>query len=119
MADENGPRPVVERLRADGYRVHSVSEMSSGIPDEEVILWTHEHSVVLITHDRDFGALAIRDGLPVAGGILLELERLPLAAQVERVSKCLRSGKAEWIGQFSVVEPARVRRRSLTAKPDG
>ena len=115
VADENVPRPVVQRLRADGFTVLSIAEVSSGVADEKVLQVSHERSCVLVTYDRDFGELAIRDGLPVSGVILLELERLSLTGQVERVSRCLCAGEIEWIGHFSVVEPSRVRRRPLPA----
>ncbi len=117
VADENVPRPVIERLRADGLAVHSIAEVNAGVPDRAVMQASRERAIILITYDRDFGELAIRDGLPVTGVILLELERLSLDGQVERVSKCLAAGAAEWIGHFSVVESARVRRRPLPESP--
>lgn len=89
VADENVPRPVINRLRADGHVIHSISEMSAGLPDTGVLATSQALSLVLITHDRDFGELAVRQGLPVAGVILLEVERLSLGRHIERISECL------------------------------
>ena len=114
VADENVPRPVIARLRADGHTVDAISEISAGIPDTALMHDAHQQAFILNTHDRDFGELAVHRGLPVTGVILLEVERLSLVAQVEWISKCLAAQGADWTGYFSVIEPARVRRRALT-----
>ncbi len=36
LADENVSRLVIERLRADGHEVASISETHSGVPDRNV-----------------------------------------------------------------------------------
>ena len=113
VADENVPRPVIERLRLDGFAIVSIAEVDPGRADVAVMHEAEDRAFVLMTHDRDFGELAIRQGLPVNGVILLEVERLSLPAQVERVSLCLASPETDWIGNFSVIEPARVRRRAI------
>jgi hypothetical protein len=82
-ADENVPRPIIERLRLDGYIVRAVSEQA-----------------------------AILRQKPVAGVLLLELARLPLTAQVERVAAFL-SGGPDLTGKLTVIEPARVGVRVL------
>jgi hypothetical protein len=46
---------------------------------------------------------------------LLELARLPLKAQVERVALCLATDKAGFAGNLTVIEPARTRVRALPA----
>ena len=113
VADENVPRPVIDRLRADGHVIHSISEMSAGLPDIGVLATSHALSLVLMTHDRDFGELAVHQGLPVAGVILLEVERLSLGRQIERISHCLMAAETDWIGYFTVLDAARLRRRAL------
>ena len=113
VADENVPQAIIDRLMADGFTVHSIIEASAGIPDEEVMRAAQQREFVLITSDRDFGELAIRNGLPVTGVILLELEKLSLQEQVARCSDCFALGEAHWTGHFSVMEPARIKRRPL------
>ena len=115
VADENVPRPVILRLRADGYRVVSISESNAGISDVAVLKVSNDVAFVLMTYDRDFGALAIKQGMRIAGVNLLEVERLSLASQIARISECLAEPEAMWRDHFSVIEPGRVRRRRLAA----
>jgi predicted nuclease of predicted toxin-antitoxin system len=105
VADENVPGPVIDRLRADGHVIHAISEMSAGLHDTGVLATSHAMALVLITHDRDFGELAVRQGLPVSGVILLEVERLSLGRQI--------AAETEWVGYFTVLDPSRLRRRAL------
>ncbi len=113
VADENVPVRIVQRLRLDGYSVLSIKEVMSGVADETVLQEAHSRNYLLVTSDRDFGELAIRRHLPVAGVLLLEIEQLSNEAQVDRVSECLSKGEAFWLGYFSVIEPGRERRRKL------
>ena len=83
LADENVPRPIIERLRSDGFTVHTIAEKSPGISDSHVLAVANEGGLILITQDQDFGELAIARQAPVTGVALLELARLPLNAQVE------------------------------------
>lgn len=112
VADENVPRPVVERLRSDGHTLIEISQFRPGMADSEVMACS-QNEAILLTHDRDFGELAIARALPVVGVILLETERLSLPAQIERLSACLSDATMKWVGMFSVIEPARIRQRSL------
>lgn len=113
VADENVPKPLIDRLRADGHVVVAISEIDAGIPDLSVMAASNARQLVLITHDRDFGELAVGQGLPITGVILLETERLSLRAQIERVATCVADAGTSWSGKFSVIEPARIRQRAL------
>lgn len=114
LADENVSRLVVERLRAAGFDVASVRETRPGASDKDVLGVTDSGDRVLITEDRDFGELVIRQRLKVRGIILLELDRLPSAAEAERVAEVVRIHASKLTGNLLVVEPARVRVRPLT-----
>jgi predicted nuclease of predicted toxin-antitoxin system len=113
VADENVPRAVVDRLRTDGHAIVAISEIAAGMSDTAVMAASNARAFVLVTHDRDFGELAIARGLPFVGVVLLETERLSPSAQVERVSACLASAATVWTGHFTVIEPARIRQRVL------
>jgi hypothetical protein len=63
----------------------------------------------LITEDRDFGELVVRQRLKVRGIILLQLDRLPSAAEAELVAEIARIHASKLSGNLLVVEPARVR----------
>lgn len=113
VADENVPRAIVERLRRDGHSVVSIAEISAGTSDLAVMAASNARQFVLVTHDRDFGELAVARALPIEGVILLETERLSLAGQTDRISRCLAEPDRQWSGHFSVVEPSRIRQRLL------
>lgn len=113
LADENVPRPVIERLRSDGWLVLSVAEQAAGISDFDVLAKANNRGVLIITHDQDFGELCVSRGLPVRGVILIELARLPLPSQVQRIGNFMKSHSHELAGHFVVLEPRRHRLRKL------
>jgi predicted nuclease of predicted toxin-antitoxin system len=113
LADENVSRLVVERLRAAGFDVASVRETRPGASDKDVLDETNSDDRVLITEDRDFGELVVRQRLRVRGIILLERDRLPGAAEAERVAEIVRIHASKLTGHLLVVEPARIRVRPL------
>ncbi len=115
LADESVAWPIIVALRDLGFEVRPIIKERPGIPDEQVIHESARVGFILLTQDRDFGELAVRFEEPVVGVILLELERLPLAAQVRRTLECLSDTEVMWLGYFSVVEPGRLRQRALAS----
>ena len=72
LADENLHSQVVAHLRASGMDVLSVREEGwSGKPDTELLQKAVADGRVIVTHDSDFGTLAIRRGQPVFGILYL------------------------------------------------
>jgi predicted nuclease of predicted toxin-antitoxin system len=116
LADENVSRLVVERLRAAGFDVASVRETTPGASDKDILDAADSDDRVLITEDRDFGELVVRQRLKVRGVILLELDRLPSAAEAELVAEIVRIHESKLTGNLLVVEPARVRVRPCRGK---
>ena len=113
LADENVSRLVVERLRAAGFDVSSVRETRPGASDKDILDAAGSDDRVLITEDRDFGELVVRQRLKVRGVILLELDRVTNAAEAELVAEVVRIHESKLTGNLLVVEPARVRVRPL------
>ncbi len=87
LADENVSRLVVERLRAAGWDVLSIGGALGGASDGEVLETARREGRILITEDRDFGELVVRQRLGAAGVILLELDRLSNLVEAEHVGK--------------------------------
>ena len=113
LADENVPKPIVKRLRSDGFVVRAVIEGNAGADDVDVLHMAATSGWLLITQDNDFGILVVKLGLAIEGVLLLELAKLPLTLQCERLSVCLASGTETFRGKFTVIEPARMRSRAL------
>ena len=114
LADENVSRFVVERLRAAGFDVTAVSMTSRGASDVEAPAIASREGRILITEDRDFGELIVRQRLAVRGIVLLELDRLSNAAEADRVASVVSANADKLPGNLLVIEPARVRLRPLS-----
>ncbi len=72
VADENIHPTVVEHLRDEGMDVLDVKENGLvGMPDIELIRLARSQDRVILTHDRDFGRLAIAMMEPMVGIIYL------------------------------------------------
>jgi len=68
LADENIHPAVVKALREQGRDVvHVLGIGMQGAPDAAVLRQAHKSGRVVLTHDRDFGALAIRNQQPFTG----------------------------------------------------
>src|SRR5438445_603289 len=63
LANENFPGEAIEALRSRGHDVAWVRTDAPGSSDEEVIARATREGRLLITFDKDFGALAFRSGL--------------------------------------------------------
>ena len=55
LADENIHSFIIKTLREAGFTVVSVTELSKGIKDEQVIQWALEENYTVLTEDKDFG----------------------------------------------------------------
>jgi predicted nuclease of predicted toxin-antitoxin system len=72
LADENIHPAVVEFLRSLQANITTVAESGlRGANDQTILHAAFESSQVVLTHDRDFGTLALAAGQPVIGIIYL------------------------------------------------
>ena len=113
LTDENVSHYVVERLRAAGVDVTAIGLTNSGASDGDVLTTARREGRILITEDRDFGELVVRQRLEVQGVVLLELDRLSNAAEADRVAAVVSTNVDKLSGNLLVIEPGRVRIRPL------
>lgn len=59
LADESCDFAVVRALRAEGYDVLAVSEVTRRSDDRELIDQAYRERRVLLTEDKDFGAFVV------------------------------------------------------------
>jgi predicted nuclease of predicted toxin-antitoxin system len=85
----------------------------SGAPDTDVLRAADAEGCILITEDRDFGELVIRQRLSVRGVIFLELDRLSNAAEADAVAEVVSTHADKLQGNLVVIEPGRIRLRPL------
>jgi predicted nuclease of predicted toxin-antitoxin system len=111
LANENIPLEAVRRLQAKGFDVASATDTPGG-PDLNVIDRAGREGRILLTFDKDFGQLAVRQHRPVPGVVLLRIPPLSpdyIAAQLLRVL----GGEFQLEDRFTVVTANRVRSRPL------
>jgi predicted nuclease of predicted toxin-antitoxin system len=113
LADENVARVVAARLRAAGLDVAAIAETAAGASDEQVLAIAVADQRILITEDRDFGELIVRQRMAVGGIVLLELDPLSNDAAAARVVDVVSAHAARLPGNLVVIEPGRVRIRPL------
>ena len=113
LANENVSRSVIQGLRGRGHDVLSVKESMRAEADAVILAQAQAEHRIVVTHDKGFGELAFRSGLPAeCGVILLRLSGVSSEADNRRAVEALSSG-VEFRGHFSVVTDDRIRTRRL------
>ena len=91
LTDENIDPEVVAALRDRGGDVITVVELGlGGATDREIIRTARAKGRVILTHDSDFGTLAIREGEPLVGTVFLRPGHVSAAvvlAMLDRVAR--------------------------------
>jgi predicted nuclease of predicted toxin-antitoxin system len=116
LANENFPGDAVTALRAAGHDLAWVLTDAPGSPDPDMLARAVRENRVLLTFGKDFGELAWRAGLPATSGIVLFRLPMPSPADVGSAIAGIIGSREDWGGQFSVVEPGRIRMRSLPSR---
>jgi predicted nuclease of predicted toxin-antitoxin system len=119
LADENVSRLVVDRLRSAKFDVQAMTDIGPGTSDPDVLEAARTKDRIVITEDRDFGELVVRQRLAVGGIILLELDHLSNAAEADRVPEVVLSHAAKLAVHLVVIEPGRIRLRPLPSTHGG
>ena len=114
LADENVPRPSVERLRDAGIDVTYVAEQIAGASDLDVLALAELEDRITLTFDRDFGELVFRQGIPARSGVIY-CRFVPTSPTetAERLLSLSREPGVAFEGQFTVIDRDHVRRRRL------
>ena len=114
LLDESADARLVAYLRRLGHDVTRVAgEHPAGLPDPVVLAPAHAEGRILITADRGFGDLVVRQRRAHAGVLVLRLEEEELATKVDRLVYVLTE-YADRLDQFLVVtlRSVRIRGRS-------
>jgi predicted nuclease of predicted toxin-antitoxin system len=113
LADENVAGAVVAALRHDGHDVAWIHEDAPGSPDPDVLERAQREGRVVVTFDKDFGELAFRRGLAASVGVVLFRITLTSPEHAVQAAVAAFTSRADWTGQFAVVEDDRIRLRAL------
>lgn len=114
LADENIPLPSIERLRGAGHDVVAVSEDSPGVTDREVLARAVRDHRILLTFDRDYGALVYQHGMQPPPGVIYFRFLPPFPEEpAERLLALLGVPDLVLEGRFTVLESSQARQRPL------
>lgn len=114
LANENFPLPSVRELQRQGHDVVSISLLSPGMSDENVLALAHREQRVLVTFDRDYGMLVYQERQPPPPAILYLRFRPKFPDEAATIiSTILNLGLPTIRGAFFVVERDAIRRRAL------
>lgn len=116
IANENISATVIRELRNRGHDVVSVKESMRSASDRAVLRRATEEGRLVVTHDKDFGALAFRWGLPATSGVILfRLSGRSPEVDNRRILDVLDQ-RTDWEGYFCVVTDDRIRQRPLAGR---
>jgi predicted nuclease of predicted toxin-antitoxin system len=113
IANENVAATVIFELRKRGHDVNWIKESNPRASDDVVLATAQSEQRLVLTHDKDFGELAFRYGLPASCGVLLiRLSGAGRQTDIDQVLNVIDS-REDWAGQFSVASRGRLRMRPL------
>lgn len=109
LADESCDFSVVRALRAEGYDVLALTEITSRSVDSEVIAQAYSEKRILLTEDKDFGQLVFSSQVDSAGVILIRYPGNARKALPEAIVKLVREKGKDIENAFVVVQPGYIR----------
>lgn len=116
LTDENISPRVVVFLRESGVDVVDVKEENwHGEEDEDLLGRAWSESRYVLTHDSDFGTLAINEGKNYYGIIYLRLKNLKILNVIRVLDGLLQSDADFSPGRLMVVDESRIRIRRSNA----
>ena len=115
VADMNIAVPVIAILRARGVDVVSAREEDWGdLTDSEILARAHGLSRFVLTHDSDFGTLAVHRGEPIRGILYLRPGGRPPAEVIVDI-EALLDAEIDWTPPvLAVYRAGRLRLRRLS-----
>jgi len=112
LADENISPKVVNALRVLGIDVLDIKEQRwYGKEDQELMDIASRDQRFVLTHDSDFGTLAINEGEPFYGILYLRLRDLKPTSVIRVCRQVFRQDLDISPGTILVIEESRIRIR--------
>ena len=109
LADENIDYPAGKNLRGSGFDVLSIMDMHRGENDNFVLSVANKLECILLTNDKDFGDLVIRQKLSHKGVVLLRLSSQDITEITNIILRVLKLYGDQLGNKFTVVGDIRIR----------
>ncbi|MBN1867934.1 DUF5615 family PIN-like protein [Candidatus Sumerlaeota bacterium] len=117
LADENVSPKVVAFLRDQGLDVLDAKEQGwHGKSDDELLQIARRESRWILTHDADFGMLAVLEGAPHSGILFLRVKNLQSHNVVGVCSRLVHSDLDFPPQSLVVIEEGRIRLRRSSSE---
>jgi len=108
LSDENIDPDVVSYLRSQGFDLLDVVESDwEGMEDEQILDKAHSQGRAVLTHDGDFGTLAIAAGKPFTGIIYLKPGHIKTEFTLQSVAALLEKVEVVELPFIIVVHPGK------------
>jgi predicted nuclease of predicted toxin-antitoxin system len=117
LVDESTGAAVVAYLRSAGHDVVAVAEAMPQADDSDILTRAASERRVLLTNDKDFGALVFRDSRAHSGVVLLRLEDGTPGNRVRIVRAIVEQYADRLAGRFTVATDKGVRIGDLNIAP--
>ncbi len=111
LADENISRYLVNLFRSNGYDVFWIREFKRGISDLEVIELARKMERIILTSDKDFGCLVLKEHHDCRGVVLLRLEDEKSSGN--SVVNCFNKYQDKLEGHFTIITDRKIRFRVM------
>jgi predicted nuclease of predicted toxin-antitoxin system len=115
LANENFPYPSIQFLRTAGVIIESISEVSPGISDFDVMKRAEQENATILTFDKDYGEIIFRHNIinPPAVIYFRFKGRDPEFAGIFLL-KVIREHTYQIENCFTVIEASGVRQRTYS-----
>ncbi len=113
LADECLHEEIAAIVREVGHEVGSVASTEAGATDELVLRRAASERVILLTADKDFGAIVVQRGALTAGVVLFRRSAAQPARAAARLLRLIEEQGEGLYGAYAVITPARARLRKL------
>lgn len=114
VTDENIHPRIVTYLRGVDINVLDIKEQNwFGMSDAEILTRAYEQGRVVITHDSDFGRLAVLSDKPLIGILYLRPAEIQTSKTIEKLSNFLTTSLELQPPFIAVIQDKKVRIRNL------
>ena len=111
LADENISPKTIQIIQQQGIDVTSIRDTKPGVTDREVVKIANREKRVIVTFDKDFGEIIIRNGFKAPGLILLRINKTP-AEVAKRILDVAKRG-IPLEGKIVVIQENKIRIQSI------
>lgn len=113
VVDESTGRAVAKFLKEEGYDTVFVGSDNKGIEDEEIVDKAAKEERIIITNDKDFGELTVREDKKSEGVLLLRLKIETPSNKVRTVENILREHKEKLENNLVIARENQIKVREI------